>query len=152
MTQGDTRPTKLEVTPDGLHIVWPDGFETLMPHRYVRGNCSCAVCVDEITHVRHTGVDDVPTDVEIVEYLDECRKMDIELLPPDINCSQSEFSVEERKIRYGLSAVKGMGEKLVESIIAARADGEEYASIFDLCERACRALLSTLIERHQLRP
>lgn len=81
---------------------------------------------------------------KIVEYLDECRKMDIELLPPDINCSQSEFSVEERKIRYGLSAVKGMGEKVVESIIAARADGEEYASIFDLCERVDGLNKSTL--------
>jgi DUF971 family protein len=73
VTQADHRPKKLEITPDGLHIVWPDGFETLMPHRYVRGNCSCAACVDEVTHVRHTGVDDVPTDVEIIEYLDVGR-------------------------------------------------------------------------------
>lgn len=73
MTQADSRPTKLEILPDGLHIVWPDGFETLMPHRYVRGNCSCAQCVDEITHERRTGVDDVPSDVEIVEYMDVGR-------------------------------------------------------------------------------
>jgi ATP-binding protein involved in chromosome partitioning len=71
--QADPRPSKLEILPDGLHIVWPDGFETLMPHRYVRGNCSCAECVDEISHVRRTGVDDVKTDVEIVEYMDVGR-------------------------------------------------------------------------------
>lgn len=73
MTQGDHRPSKLEITPDGLHIVWPDGFETLMPHRYVRGNCSCAVCVDEITHERHVGVDDVPSDVEIADSMNVGR-------------------------------------------------------------------------------
>ena len=44
-----------------------------MPHRYIRGNCSCAQCVDEISHVRRTGVDDVSTDIEIVEYMDVGR-------------------------------------------------------------------------------
>ena len=73
VSEADQRPFKLEILPDGLHIVWPDGFETLLPHRYVRGNCSCAQCVDELSHVRRTGVDDVPSDVEIVEYMDVGR-------------------------------------------------------------------------------
>ncbi len=73
MTQTDSRPAKLEIAPDGLHIVWRDGFETLLPHRYVRGNCSCAQCVDEMTQVRQTSVDDVPSDIEIVEYVDVGR-------------------------------------------------------------------------------
>ena len=67
------KPTKLEIVPDGLHIVWPDGFETLMPHRYVRGNCSCAECVDELSHRRKVSVDDVDSGVEIVDTLDVGR-------------------------------------------------------------------------------
>jgi DUF971 family protein len=73
VTQTDHRPSKLEITPDGLYIVWPDGYETLMPHRYVRGNCSCAVCVDEMSGVRSVSIDDVPSDVAIVEYMDVGR-------------------------------------------------------------------------------
>ena len=73
MTQAGNRPTKLEITPDGLHIVWPDGYETLLPHRYVRGNCSCAECVDELSHVRKVGIEDVPSNVEIVDTMDVGR-------------------------------------------------------------------------------
>lgn len=64
----ETQPEHIEIVPDGLFIRWGDGLETLMPHRYVRGNCGCAQCVDEITHVRHTGVDEVPSDVTIEDY------------------------------------------------------------------------------------
>ena len=73
MTQADSRPASLEIVPDGLHIVWRDGFEALLPHRYVRGNCSCAQCVDEMSHERRTSVDDVPSDVEIVMHVDVGR-------------------------------------------------------------------------------
>lgn len=69
----DDRPVKLEIVPEGLHIVWRDGFETLMPHRYVRGNCGCAQCVDEISHVRKVSVEDVESDVEIVDTVDVGR-------------------------------------------------------------------------------
>jgi len=69
----DDRPIKLEIVPDGLHIVWRDGFETLLPHRYVRGNCSCAGCVDEMSHERRTSVEDVDSRVEIVDTMDVGR-------------------------------------------------------------------------------
>ena len=59
-------PEKVEIVPDGLHIVWKDGLDSLLPHRHLRGHCGCAECVDESTHVRHVGVDDVPADVTIV--------------------------------------------------------------------------------------
>ncbi len=58
-------PNRFEVVPDGLFIEWQDGLESLLPHRYVRGHCGCAQCVDEITHLRHVGVDDVEKDVTI---------------------------------------------------------------------------------------
>ena len=63
-------PAKIEIVPDGLRIVWKDGLDSLLPHRYVRGHCGCAECVDETTHVRHVGVDDVPADVTIEDYLE----------------------------------------------------------------------------------
>ena len=73
MVESGELPQKIEIVPDGLHIVWKDGLESLLPHRYVRGNCGCAQCVDEMTHVRHTGVNDVPSDIQIVEYMDVGR-------------------------------------------------------------------------------
>jgi DUF971 family protein len=69
VTQTPQRPKKLEIVEDGLHVIWQDGLETLLPHRYLRGNCGCAQCVDEITHHRHVSVDDVPSDVTIVEQM-----------------------------------------------------------------------------------
>ena len=70
MAEDRYEPRQIDITPDGLHIIWKDGVETLLPHRYVRGNCGCAQCVDEITHTRRVGVDDVPSDVTIEEYME----------------------------------------------------------------------------------
>jgi DUF971 family protein len=67
------RPVTLEIAPDGLHIVWRDGFETLLPHRYLRGHCGCAECVDELSHERRVSVEDVASDVEIVDTMDVGR-------------------------------------------------------------------------------
>ena len=72
---------------------------------------------------------------KIVEYMDECRQMDIQIMPPDINESERGFNiVGERKIRFGLGAVKGVGDKAIESMIDARRKGP-YKSLFDFCER-----------------
>lgn len=64
----------------------------------------------------------------------ECRRTKIELLPPDINGSEVEFSIENGKIRFGLSAVKNVGEAAIESIIKARNDGN-FVSLTDLVHR-----------------
>ena len=69
MADDANEPKTLEIVPDGLHIVWKDGLQSLLPHRYVRGNCGCAQCVDEMTHVRKVSIDDVPSDVEIVDTM-----------------------------------------------------------------------------------
>ena len=57
---------------------------------------------------------------KVSEYMDECRRMGIEVQPPDINESESDFTVVGDKIRFGLAAVKGIGERAVEAIVAAR--------------------------------
>jgi len=77
---------------------------------------------------------------KVVEYIDECRAMGIEVLPPDINESGVWFTPlyqgPHRKgvIRFGLAAVKGVGEKAVEQIIQARQRVGRFNSIFDFCE------------------
>ncbi len=82
-----------------------------------------------------------------VEYIEECKhlvlpsgKIGIEILPPDINESDADFNVVGENIRFGLAAIKGVGEKAVHSIMDARhpkaaAPLTPFVSIFDLCDR-----------------
>ena len=63
-------PRSIQVLSQGLEIQWRDDHRTLLSGRYLRGNCGCAQCVDEITHVRHVGVEDVPADIMVEDYLD----------------------------------------------------------------------------------
>jgi DNA polymerase-3 subunit alpha len=72
---------------------------------------------------------------EVVRYVKECQKMGIELLPPDINESYTEFSVDGNAIRFGLGAVKNVGENAVESLVAAREKNGRFISLFDFCEK-----------------
>lgn len=65
----------------------------------------------------------------------ECRKQQISVLPPDINYSSAGFSVREGKIRFGLEAVRGTGEKAVEGIVTSRQDKGLYKDLEDLVER-----------------
>ena len=68
-------------------------------------------------------------------YVSACEEMGIEVLPPDVNVSASDFAVVEGKIRFGLNAVKNVGENAVEAIIAARATAGPFVSLWDFCER-----------------
>jgi DNA polymerase-3 subunit alpha len=68
-------------------------------------------------------------------FVARCEEMGIEILPPDVNLSDHEFTVVERNIRFGLDAVKGVGYQAVEAIKRAREEGGEFKSIWDFCER-----------------
>jgi DNA polymerase-3 subunit alpha len=68
-------------------------------------------------------------------FVARCEEMGIEILPPDVNLSDHEFTVIEGNIRFGLDAVKGVGYQAVEAIKRARADGGEFTSLWDFCER-----------------
>ncbi len=70
----------------------------------------------------------------VVKYIAECRNSDIQVLPPDINESGKEFTVIGSKIRFGLVAVKNVGEGAIESIIEARKEAA-FSSLCDFCER-----------------
>jgi DNA polymerase-3 subunit alpha len=76
-------------------------------------------------------------------YIAESRKLGIEVLAPDVNASHAGFTVEEGKIRFGLTAIKGVGGGAVEAIVNARAADGPFADLFDFC---CR-VESTLCNR-----
>ena len=65
-----------------------------------------------------TSVIDNPSKVS--EYILSCRKMGIQILPPDINCGESAFSVDGKSIRYGLSAIKSVGKPVIHAIVEER--------------------------------
>ena len=67
-------------------------------------------------------------------YLNECRQMGIEVLVPDVDESETDFTVRDGRIRFGLSAVRNVGEGVVEKIAEARADGP-YESFLDFVNR-----------------
>jgi len=72
---------------------------------------------------------------KVAEYIGACRDMGIEVLPPDINESRLEFSpIGERAIRFGLGAIKYVGENAIQGVLAARRNGP-FVSFFDLCRR-----------------
>ena len=71
---------------------------------------------------------------KVSEYIMNCRQMGIEILPPDVNKSTGVFSVEGSSIRYGLTAIKGIGKPVMEAIEEARKDGP-FTSLRDFLER-----------------
>lgn len=72
---------------------------------------------------------------EVVKYIAECRDQGIKILPPDINKSDMNFAVVEGAIRFGLAAVKNVGEGAIESVLEVRKSGGPFESLFDFCER-----------------
>jgi len=77
----------------------------------------------------------------VVKFINECRKHGIRVLPPDINESQVAFTVRDGEIRFGLVAVKNVGEGAIDAIIEAREAGPEgsgpkpFESLFEFCSR-----------------
>ncbi len=71
----------------------------------------------------------------IVMLIDDCRKMGIKVLPPDVNESGTNFTVVNGDIRFGLCGIKNVGESAVESIIKARTEQGNFRNMFDFCQR-----------------
>ena len=71
---------------------------------------------------------------KVVRYIADSRSHGIVVRPPDVNVAMKDFSVDAGGIRFGLGAIKNVGEGAVDQIIAARKDGP-YTSLFDFCER-----------------
>ncbi|HEY7426470.1 MAG TPA: DNA polymerase III subunit alpha [Gemmataceae bacterium] len=71
----------------------------------------------------------------MVDHIADARKMGVEVLPPSLNTSDSEFSVFDGKIAFGLTAIKGVGRNSSDEIVRARKEGGRFKDIFDFCER-----------------
>src|SRR5688572_72636 len=87
----------------------------------------------------------------MVSYIGECRAMGIAVMPPDVNESGIYFNVVEQEgtqsIRFGLAAIRNVGEGAVEAVLAARRAGGVMSSLFDFCERVdLRAVNRRVVE------
>ena len=68
-------------------------------------------------------------------YIDECKRMKIQVLKPDINRSRTKFIVDDGKIRFGLGSIKNVGTAVVDAIVRNREEHGEFKSFTDFCER-----------------
>jgi DNA polymerase III subunit alpha len=95
---------------------------------WLKANHPCEYMAALISSVMNTK-DRVPF------YVNACHDLGIQVLPPDVNESQTDFSVVEGKIRFGLNAVKNVGEAATRAIIRAREESGRFTSIWDFTER-----------------
>jgi len=79
---------------------------------------------------------------KVAQYINECRRMNVEILPPDVNESYRDFTVVGSSIRFGLSAVRNVGEGAIEGIISEREHGGQFKSIYDFCRRVGMGVLN----------
>jgi DNA polymerase III subunit alpha len=133
-----------DVTPSVAHQLWKDMEQSqdysfnkahaacyaLIAYRtaWLKANHPCEYMAALISSVMNTK-DKVPY------YVNACDELGIEVLPPDVNSSATDFAVVEGKIRFGLNAVKGIGDPAARAIIRAREEGGPFESIWDFCER-----------------
>ena len=78
----------------------------------------------------------------VAYYIDECRKMGIQILPPDINTSRAAFGVAGDQIQFGLTAVKNLGAGAIEGIEAARDQAGPFRGLYDFCRRVDTRVLN----------
>jgi len=93
---------------------------------------------------------------KMVQYIGECREMGIRVLPPDVNQSDMFFTVvksgaaqppPEEDVRFGLSAIKNVGEGAVEAVLAVRKGSGPFSSLYDFCDRVdLRAVNRRVVE------
>jgi DNA polymerase-3 subunit alpha len=85
----------------------------------------------------------------LVMHIDDARRGGVEVCPPNINLSDSDFVVEDGQILFGLRAIKGCGGNAAAEIVRNRTELGKYRDIFDFCERIDLRLVSKgVIEKH----
>ncbi len=75
-------------------------------------------------------------------YIRECKRLGIDILPPDVNESRDKFTVENGKIRFGLAAVKNVGTNVIAEIIKAREEKGKFATFTDFCTKVDQSVLN----------
>ena len=131
--------------PKVLEKIWRD-WEKFASYAFNKSHATCYSWVayqtawlkanfpaEYMAAVMSRSLDDIS---EITKLMSECKALGISVLGPDINCSRNRFSVDEDgHIRFGLGAVKGLGESAVESILLERERGGAFQGIFDFIQR-----------------
>lgn len=77
----------------------------------------------------------IDNSTKVAEYIYSCRQMGIEILPPDINEGEAAFTVAEGKIRYALSAIKGLGRPVIDEVVRERKEGGKFKTLKDFASR-----------------
>ena len=72
---------------------------------------------------------------KVSQYIEQCKRMGIRILPPDINASRINFSVDNGAIRFGLAAIKNVGEAALSVMMEERDKGGAFVSLMDFCSR-----------------
>ncbi len=88
---------------------------------------------------------------KVAEYIAECRELGLKLLSPDINQSGAEFTVEDGNIRFGLVAVKGVGQGAIQGIIRERDANGPFCTFQEFCERAYNCDLNRRVVENLIR-
>ena len=79
---------------------------------------------------------------KLTTYLNECRDMNIPILPPDVNSSGLDFTPAGQSIRFGLTAIKNVGEAAIKSVLAARSNLGRFDTLLQFCEKVDLRLLN----------
>ena len=128
-----------------LHKIWED-WKKFASYAFNKSHATCYSWVayqtaylkahypaDYMAATLTSGQSDIK---RVSELMEECRRMDLDIMPPSVNESLMNFSVTgERQIRFGLKAILGMGEAAAEAIIAEREKKGPYTDIFDFLSR-----------------
>lgn len=72
---------------------------------------------------------------KVQAYIEECRRLGVEIIPPDVNHSRFKFTSTGGRVAFGLSAVKNVGQTAIEAIVSERESGGRYTSLYDFCSR-----------------
>jgi DNA polymerase-3 subunit alpha len=84
----------------------------------------------------------------MVDHIADARRMGVDVMPPEVNISEAAFTVRDRRIVFGLMAIKGIGRSAADEVTRARTEGGPFRDLFDFCERVNVRLLSkAAIER-----
>jgi DNA polymerase-3 subunit alpha len=101
---------------------------------YLKANYTVEFMTAVLTAESRANTGDLRDD-KISRIIDECRRMHITIMRPDVNSSITEFSIENKVVRFGLSAVKNVGAAAIEVILKAREEGGKFSSFTDFINR-----------------
>jgi len=140
-----------DLTVEGEHNFVADGLVVHNSHSaayaLVAYQCAWLKAHYPAEFMAATLTSEMSDSARIVTLIAECRRMGLALQPPDVNRSEWKFTLEDGGIRFGLGAVRNVGQASIEALVAARREGEPFHDLFDLARRLdARALNRRVLE------